>query len=85
MKEIILKKTINLRAHFDGEKILLDEPFNLDPNTKLIITVLPKNYDEEREQWILLSQENLERAFGKNEPEYTMDLLKEENPDYEGR
>lgn len=29
-------KTINLKAHFDGEKILLDEPFDIEPDTKLI-------------------------------------------------
>ncbi len=42
--------TINLKAHFDGNKILLDEPFNLEPDTKLIVTVLPKHTDEERDE-----------------------------------
>jgi hypothetical protein len=73
--------TINLRAHYDGEKILLDEPFNLEPDTKLIVTVLPKHTDEEREEWILLSKKGLENAYGKDEPEYSMDLIKEANPD----
>jgi hypothetical protein len=35
--------TISITAHFDGERILLDEPIELEPNTKLIVTVLPKN------------------------------------------
>jgi len=78
-------KTINLKAHFDGEKILLDEPFNIEPDTKLIVTVLPKHMDEEREDWMVISQKGLEQAYGKNEQEYSTDLIKEANPDYEGK
>jgi len=32
-------------AHFDGQHILLDEAVELEPNRKLLVTVLPK--DEE--------------------------------------
>lgn len=45
---------ISVPAHFDGERILLDEPLNLEPNTKLLVTVLP-NVDIEHESWLLLS------------------------------
>ena len=31
---------VSIPAHFDGERILLDEPIELQPNTKLIVTVL---------------------------------------------
>ena len=77
--------TINLKTHFDGKKILSNEPFNLEPDTKLIVTVLPKYANEEREEWMRLSIKSLERAYDKNEPEYSTDLIKEMNPDYEGR
>jgi len=77
--------TIHLKAHYDGEKILLDEPFNIEPNTKLIVTVLPKHMNEEREDWMVISQKGLGQAYGKNEPEYSADLIKEANPDYEGK
>ncbi|MGR3175115.1 MAG: hypothetical protein ACUZ8N_11010 [Candidatus Scalindua sp.] len=53
--------TINLKAHFDGKKILLDEPFNLEPDTKLIVTVLPKHTNEEREEWMRLSRNKRDR------------------------
>jgi len=78
-------ETVNLRAHFDGKQILLDEPFELEPNTELMITILPKPLDDEREDWARLALENLERAYGDNEPEYSLDLIKEANPEYEGR
>jgi hypothetical protein len=74
-----------LRAHFDGHQILLDEPFELEPNVELIITVLPKSSDEEREGWARLSLESLARAYDDDEPEYSLDLIKEANPEYEGR
>ena len=76
---------VNLRAHFDGKQILLDEPFELEPDTELIVTILPKSLDDEREDWTRLALENLERAYGDNEPEYSLDLIKEANPEYEGR
>ncbi len=78
--------TITLRAHFDGERILLDEPFELEPNTKLIVIPLPKDQpDAEREAWLLLSRNRLEEAYGDDEVEYSLDLIKETNPEYEGR
>ncbi|HAF14865.1 MAG TPA: hypothetical protein DHU55_08160 [Blastocatellia bacterium] len=78
-------ETKTLRAHFDGSQILLDEPFELEPNVELIITVLPKSSDEEREDWTRLSLESLARAYSDDEPEYSLDLIKEANPAYEGR
>ncbi|MBA3320639.1 MAG: hypothetical protein H0T45_04220 [Pyrinomonadaceae bacterium] len=78
-------ETKTLRAHFDGNQILLDEPFELEPNVELIITVLPKPSDEEREEWARLSLESLARAYGEDEPEYSLDSIKEANPEYEGR
>jgi hypothetical protein len=78
-------ETRTLRAHFDGNQILLDEPFELEPNTELLITVLPKASDEEREDWSRLSLESLARAYSDDEPEYSLDLIKEANPEYEGR
>jgi hypothetical protein len=77
---------ITLRAHFDGEQILLDEPFELEPNTQLIVMVLPDQaIDAEHEAWTLLSQEGLVNAYAEEEIEYTEDLIKEVNPQYERR
>ena len=75
---------INLQAHFDGRQILLDEPYELAPNTKLIVSVIDMK-DEERENLTRFSLANLERAYGNDEPEYSLDLIKDANPKYEGR
>lgn len=71
-----------LRAHFDGEKILLDEPFPLEPDTKLLVTVLPKT-DAEREAWLKLSSRRLQEAYGDDEPEYAVSSVRVVNPSYE--
>ena len=55
-------KTITLRAHFDGEQIRLDEPFQLRPDTPLAVTILPK--EEEDQDWFRLSAKGLESAMG---------------------
>lgn len=76
--------TITLHAHFDGEQIRLDEPYELKPNTKLLVTVLPKQRsDNEREEWLRLSKNALENAYAEDEIEYSLDLIKEANPEYE--
>jgi hypothetical protein len=80
-------KPMNARsipAHFDGEHILLDETIELEPNTMLIVTVLPK-HDSEREEWLYLSGKRLENAYEPDEEDYSLDLIKEVNPLYEGR
>ena len=61
-------------AHFDGEHILLDEPVELEPNTKLLVTVLPK--DVEREEWLNLSASQLQSAYDNDEEEYSVDSIK---------
>ena len=78
-------ETRTLRAHFDGNHILLDQPFELEPNMELLITIVPKPSDEERGNWARLSLESLAKAYGDDEPEYSLDLITEANPDYEGK
>ena len=75
-----------VRAHFDGKQIHLDEPCQLDPETPLLVIVLQNSApDDEREDWLRISQRALERAYGSNEPTYSLDAIKEPNPDYEGK
>ena len=75
-----------IRAHFDGEQIRLDEPCQLAPDTQLLVVVVPsKSPDGKSEDWVLLSRQGLENAYGEQEPEYSLDDIKESNPDYAGR
>jgi hypothetical protein len=66
----------SLRAHYDGQAIHLDEPFDLPEGAQLLVTVLkPARAGEERAGWIDLGARGLARAYGESEPEYsTADL-----------
>ncbi|MCY7286520.1 MAG: hypothetical protein LH679_24510 [Cyanobacteria bacterium CAN_BIN43] len=75
---------ITLQAHFDGQQILLNEPFDLQPGTQLIVTVVPPP-DDEQEDWYAFSAQNLAEAYSDDEPTYSSTLIKEHNPEYEGR
>lgn len=79
---------LTLRAHFDGKHICLDEPADLPLDTELLITVVPQSeaaLQAEREEWARFSMQNLERAYGNDEPEYPRSMVKKLNPKYEGR
>jgi hypothetical protein len=72
---------ITLKAHFDGKQICLDEPYDLQPNSKLIVTVVPADsLEEEREAWLAASQAGLARAYGDDEPDYSNVVLRETPP-----
>lgn len=77
-------KAIALRAHFDGEHIQLDEPCELAPETPLLVLVGPEERGDQ-DEWSVAAGLLLENAYGEDEPEYPLDLIKEPNPDYEGR
>ena len=71
---------ISIPAHFDGERIQLDEPVKLEPNSKLIVRVLPKQ-DTERDSWMPFSLQGLAGAYSDDEEEYALASVKELNPE----
>ena len=75
---------ISIPAHFDGERILLDEPVELERNARLVVTVLPEG-DSDRDAWLRLSANQLNAAFDRESDGYPLDSIKEMNADYEGR
>ena len=66
--------TAILKAHYDGEHIILDEPFQLPANAPLLVTVIGS--DAEHSAWAALGAEGIARAYGEDEPEYTVADLK---------
>lgn len=63
---------ITLAAHFDGERIQLDEPFELPPNVSLMITVLQPGAAADEVSWAATASMGLAGAYGDGEPEYTI-------------
>lgn len=63
--------TISIPAHFDGQQM----PCELEPNARLIVTVLA-NHDSERESWLRLSADTMRQAYRDDEEDYSLDLTK---------
>jgi hypothetical protein len=63
---------VTLKAHYNGEQIVLDEPFDFPANTPLMVTVITPELERERQEWDLLAAAGLARAYSNNEPEYTL-------------
>ncbi len=80
-------QALTFSATFDGEHIRLEEPHKLPKNARLLVTVLPPDDElaKERADWLQFAAQNLARAYGPDEPEYTLDMVRERNPDYEER
>ncbi len=47
------------------------------------LSIPEDNNTEKREDWKNFSLNNLNQCYADNEPEYTLELIKEYNPDYE--
>ena len=66
--------TVTLRAHLDGAHICLDEPFELRPDVKMVVMVLPESdaeWEEEQEALSELGRRSLARAYSDDEPDYS--------------
>lgn len=56
--------TVALQAHYDGQHIVLDEPYNLPANANLIVTVLPSSPDADSEEvWLRAASASEAFAF----------------------
>ncbi len=65
-----------VKAHYDGERILLDEPFEIPPNSPLMVTILPATEAVMGDDWIMAARKALSAAYGADEPEYGTDDLR---------
>ena len=64
--------SLALKAHFDGKQILLDEPYLLAPSTRLMVLVMPEVENDEVADQLALAAASLNRAYGNDEPEYSL-------------
>ncbi len=68
--------SITLKAHYDGQHILLDEPFDLPVDSSLMVTVLLPEINNENDQWVSVALRGLSQAYSDNEPEYSLDNIR---------
>lgn len=67
---------VTLKADYDGERIILDEPFEILHDSLLVVNVLPVSEALGGEDRILAAQKALSGAYGTDEPEYGMEDLR---------
>ncbi|MDJ0508980.1 MAG: hypothetical protein QNJ64_06975 [Crocosphaera sp.] len=76
------------RAIVKNGKIELLNPLSFPEGTQLLVTPIPSDSQlesiETKDEWSNLSLQGLNLAYDENEPEYTLEQIKEFNPDYEG-
>jgi hypothetical protein len=65
----------------DDTHLRLLQPIQLPSETRVIITVMRPD-DDERETWLQASLSQLSRAYGDDEPEYSLELVKQPNPEF---
>ena len=75
-------ENITLHAHYDGSQIQLDEPYELQPDARLLITVIPPDAAD-NSAWENFSRQGLAAAYSPAEPEYALSMVKDANPSYE--
>ncbi|HSK71564.1 MAG TPA: antitoxin family protein [Pyrinomonadaceae bacterium] len=71
--------SLTLEVIFDGDVFRPVKPVKLKPNTKMEIIIV-----DERAEWLDFASQQLSEAYGDDEPEYSLNLIKEKNPEYEG-
>ena len=73
---------VALKAHYDGKQICLDEPYPLQPNSKLVVLVVRElSNDDDREELHEMGRQSLARAYGDDEPDYSDRLGKKLPPE----
>jgi len=72
--------SVHLAVVKDGQIQLID-PLSLSEGTKVLISPLDNISDD----WEFFSLQNLNQCYGDNEPEYSLDSIKEYNDNYERR
>jgi hypothetical protein len=69
----------------DG-KIELIDSVSIPEGTKVFVIPISLESDtEEIDNWDYFSLKNLNQCYAENEPEYTLESIKEDNPNYERR
>ena len=73
-------QAIEITANFNekGELEIDNLPIIKNKKVKLLILI----EENEQSEWHQFSVKGLSAAYGENEPDYTLNMLKEQNPDY---
>ena len=67
----------------DATHLELFQPIQIPPHSKIMIAVIAADdLADEREFWYQLADQGLAMAYGDNEPDYSLAVIREPNPEY---
>ena len=66
----------------DARHLKLKRPIKIAPGSTVMITIEPAEGVAEDQEWYQISSQGLEAAYGEDEPDYSLDTIKEPNPEY---
>ena len=67
----------------DATHLELETPLDVPLNRKVMVSVARMDEEtNERAQWLAASEDTLRNAYGNSEPDYSLDMLQERNPDF---
>ena len=69
----------------DSTHLELAEPLQAAQGDPLVVSISEPNDDmAERDAWLLLSADSLGCAYADSDPEYSLAMVRERNPEYKG-
>ena len=67
----------------DATHLELFQPIQIPPLSRIVVAVMAsEDLLDEREAWFRFAAEHFQMAYGEDEPEYTLDMIREPNPEY---
>ena len=67
----------------DATHLELFQPIQIPPHSKITIAVIASDdLADEREFWYQLADQGLAMAYSDDEPDYSLAVIKEPNPEY---
>ena len=66
----------------DSRHLKLKRPIGIAPGSTVMITIEPAEGVAENQEWYLLSAQSLEKAYGEDEPDYSLERIRIPNPEY---
>jgi len=67
----------------DATHLELFQPIQIPPHSRIVVAVMVSDdMLDEREMWFRFAAEQFQAAYGEHEPEYSLDMIREPNPEY---
>jgi hypothetical protein len=85
MEERLVKMTAQIIESqvIDATHLELFQPIQIPPHSRIIVAVMTSDVVlDEREAWFKFAAEQFQAAYGESEPEYSLDMIREPNPEY---